>query len=121
VFASAVGSFRASLSSYFHDRFFIVFVVFNRFHPLTPPHSPTPPPELLVFLCFSFSEARTLESEMPKKDVTVNDDIPTSTLLSEVSEIEVLDIKGVKVKFGKLIEGKKTIVVFIRTFIIRWY
>jgi hypothetical protein len=52
---------------------------------------------------------------MPKAEVTVNDDIPTSTLLAEVSEIEVLDIKGEKVKFGKLIQGKKTIVVFIRT------
>jgi hypothetical protein len=63
----------------------------------------------------TYNTIRASKSEMPKAEVTVNDDIPTSTLLAEVSEIEVLDIKGEKVKFGKLIQGKKTIVVFIRT------
>jgi len=42
--------------------------------------------------------------------------LPDEKVISEASNIDILDYKGEKVKFGSLFEQQKTIVVFIRMF-----
>jgi len=42
--------------------------------------------------------------------------LPDETTIKEVSDLEVFDIKGDKVKFGSICEKEKAIVVFIRHF-----
>jgi hypothetical protein len=40
--------------------------------------------------------------------------LPDETTIKEVSDLEVFDINGDKVKFGSICEKEKAIVVFIR-------
>jgi len=42
--------------------------------------------------------------------------LPDDKIISEASDIDILNSKGEKVKFGSLFEQQKTIVVFIRMF-----
>lgn len=40
--------------------------------------------------------------------------LPDADTIAKASDLEVLDIKGTKVKFGSIFADQKTIVVFIR-------
>ncbi|THU82749.1 hypothetical protein K435DRAFT_784502 [Dendrothele bispora CBS 962.96] len=44
------------------------------------------------------------------------EDLPDQKLVQKISDIELVDVDGNKVKFGTVIADKKTIVVFIRHF-----
>jgi len=57
-----------------------------------------------------------LELELPPHctDMTDFKALPDEKVISEASNIDILDSKGEKVKFGSLFEQQRTIVVFIR-------
>lgn len=45
----------------------------------------------------------------------MSDIIPDATTLTKAADLDILNAKGDKLKFGSLFEEKKVIVVFIRS------
>jgi len=42
--------------------------------------------------------------------------IPNASVVAQASELDILDVKGNKVKFGSIFETEKAIIVFIRSY-----
>jgi len=46
--------------------------------------------------------------------------IPSDEIIAQAAELEVFDVQGGKVRFGSLYQEQKTIVVFIRMYLVVW-